>query len=224
MSQTALNLVAISIFVMTMSSLLGPLLNLSPTIPAIATFTLLGVATFDSFSLQGKGGTIFLDWLAGFSVEHRERILRHEAGHFLVAHLLGIPVAGYTLSAWEAWRQGQTGQGGVNFADEELISQLQTGKITAQMLDRYCTVWMAGIAAETLVYQNSEGGADDRSKLGEILASVGFAPNASAQKQRFCLLQAKTLLEENWTTYEALVNAMGQRATVAECIQVIAEK
>ncbi|BDI20031.1 hypothetical protein ANSO36C_58330 [Nostoc cf. commune SO-36] len=217
MSQTSLNLVAISIFLMTLSVLLGPFLNLSPAVPAIATFTILSIATLDSFSLQGKGGTIFLDWIAGFSSEHRDRIVHHEAGHFLVAYLLGIPVTGYTLSAWEAWKQGQPGQGGVSFNDGELASQLEAGKISAQMLDRYCTLWMAGIAAETLVFKNAEGGTDDKSKLIGVLAILGFSESAYQQKLRFHALQAKTLLEENWSSYEALVNAMRQRTSVEDC-------
>ncbi|MBW4557653.1 MAG: ATP-dependent Zn protease [Trichormus sp. ATA11-4-KO1] len=221
MSQTALNLVAISIFLMTLSVLLGPLIHLSPTVPAIATFTILGIATFDNFSLQGKGGAIVLDWIAGFSAEHRDRIIHHEAGHFLVAHLLAIPVTGYTLSAWEAWKQGQPGQGGVTFDDAELASQLERGTISAQILDRYCTIWMAGIVAETLVFNRAEGGADDQSKLAGVLASLGFSQSACQQKQRFHILQAKTLLQENWSSYEALVKSMQQRATVTDCQRVI---
>jgi hypothetical protein len=223
MSQTALNLVAISIFLMTLSVLLGPLVNLSPTVPAIATFAILGIATLDSFGWQGKGGTILLDWIAGFSSQHRDRIIHHEAGHFLVAHLLGIPVTGYTLSAWEAWKQGQAGQGGVTFNDGELAVQLEKGVISAQMLDRYCTVWMAGIAAETLVFNSAEGGGDDRNKLVQALKIVGFAESAFQQKQKFHLLQAKNLLQENWSSYQALVQAMRQCASVAECQSAIAQ-
>ncbi|MGH7998463.1 MAG: ATP-dependent Zn protease [Brasilonema sp.] len=208
---------------MTISSLVGPLLHISPTIPATLTFTVLGIATFDSFSLQGKGGNLLIDWIAGFSPEHRERITHHEAGHFLVAYLLGIPVMNYTLSAWEALKQRQPGQGGVSFDDGELASQLERGTIGAQKLDRYCTIWMAGIAAETLVYENSEGGSDDRSKLSIVLTNLGFSASACEQKQRFCTLQAKTLLQENWLSYQALVQAMGERASVAECQNAIAE-
>lgn len=222
MSKTSLNLIAISVFLITLSTLLGPLFHLSPTVPAIATFTILGIVTFDAFSLQGKGGTLFLDWIAGFSPEHRERIVHHEAGHFLVAHLVGIPVTGYTLSAWEALKHRQPGQGGVTFDDQELASQLERGTISAQMLDRYCTIWMAGIAAETLVYDNAEGGSDDKSKLVAVLTGLKFSASAYEQKQRFCTLQAKTLLQENWSAYQALVNAMRQRTAVAECISVIA--
>lgn len=221
MSKTALNVIAVSVFIMTMSSLLLPLFHLSPVVPAALTFTVLAITTFDAFSLQGQGGNLFLDWIAGFSPEHRERIVHHEAGHFLVAYLLGIPVTGYTLSAWEALKIKQPGLGGVSFDDRELASQLELRKISAQMLDRYCTVWMAGIAAETLVYENAEGGADDKSKLASVLTMVGFSPSDYESKQRFFALQAKTLLQKNWLAYQALVNAMRQRALIAECQSAI---
>jgi len=221
MSQTSLNLIAISVFVMTLSSLLGPLFNLSPAVPAIATFSLLGLATLDSFSLQGKGGTLLLDWLGSFSPQHRYRIVRHEVGHFLVAYLLGIPVMGYTLSAWEALKQRQVGQGGVSFDDQELASQLEQGTLSSQLLNRYCTIWMAGVAAETLAYGNAEGGADDRQKIRTVLTSLGFSASAQEQKQRWANLQARTLLQANWSAYEALVGAMQQRADVSECCRII---
>ncbi len=221
MNQVALNLTAISIFLITLSVLLGPYFHISPTVPAIATFTILGFATLDNFSLQGKGGNLLLDWIAGFSREYRERILHHEAGHFLVAYLLEIPITGYTLSAWEALKQKQPGQGGVSFDDNELASELDLGKIGVQKLDRYCTIWMAGIVAETLVFDRAEGGADDKSKLAGVLKSLGFSSSAYEEKQRFCSLQAKNLLQENWLAYQALVNLMRQRASVIECQNAI---
>lgn len=222
MSETSLNLVAISIFLMTLSVLLGPLVNLSPAVPAIATFVILGIATLDSFSLQGKGGSLLLDWIGGFSPSHRDRIVHHEAGHFLTAYLQSIPIKGYTLTAWEAIKLGQTGLGGVTFDDAELALQLEQGKITAQILDRYCTIWMAGIAAETLVFDRAEGGADDKNKLAQVLTKLGFTASAKNQKQRFCLLQAKNLLEENWSSYKALVEVMRERGSVSECVDAIA--
>ncbi len=194
---------------------------MSPAVPAIAIFSLLGLATLDSFSLQGKGSTLLLDWLGSFSPQHRERIVHHEAGHFLVAYLVEIPVVGYTLSAWEALKQKQSGQGGVSFDDRELASQLEQGTLKAQMLDRYCTIWMAGVAAETLAYGSAEGGADDRQKLRTVLTPLGFSASAQAQKERWAALQARTLLQANWSTYEALVSAMQQRADVSECCRVM---
>lgn len=221
MNKTTLNLVAISVFLMTFSILLGPLVNLSPMVPAVATLAILGIATFDSWNFSGRGGTLFLDLIGGFSQEYRERILYHEAGHFLVAYVLGVPVKSYTLSAWETLKQKQKGLGGVTFDDIELLSQFEKGRISARILERYYTIWMAGIAAEKLVYSDSSGGADDKNKLMGILKSLGFSQSTCEQKQRFSILQAKTLLENNWTAYEALVDTMRERATVEECENIL---
>ncbi|HAT15815.1 MAG TPA: ATP-dependent Zn protease [Microcoleaceae bacterium UBA11344] len=221
MKETSLNIIAISIFAITVSILLGPVINLPQTVPAIATFCLLGLATLDSFQWQGQGGSILLDWLAGTSKQKRDRILHHEAGHFLVAHLLGIPVTSYALNALEAFKQGQSAQGGVRFADEKLAYQLQTGTLSAQLLDQYCTVWMAGIVAEQMVYGNAEGGAEDRTKIHAILTQLR-RPSAEIQlKQNWGSLQAKSLIESHKLAYESLVAAMAERATVDECCEII---
>ncbi|NJM61301.1 MAG: ATP-dependent Zn protease [Oscillatoriales cyanobacterium RU_3_3] len=221
MKQTSLNVVAISVFAITISTLLGPAFNLPPAVPAIATFCLLGLATLDSFQWQGQGGTILLDLLAGSSKERRDRILHHEAGHFLVAHLLGISITGYALNAWEAFKQGQSAQGGVRFQDGELASQLQNGTLSSQVLDRYCTVWMAGIVAENIVYGNAEGGAEDRTKISAILTQLRRPSTEIKLKQNWGSLQAKNLIESHNSAYQSLVAAMEKRATVTECCDII---
>jgi hypothetical protein len=222
MSQLSLNLIAISVFGMTMFALLGPLVNISPVFPAIATAGFLGLAALDTFNWQGKGSTLMLDWVASFSAEHRDRVVHHEAGHFLVAQKLDIPVTGYTLNAWEALRQGIPGLGGVQFSTQELEQELKTGTISANLLDRYCTIWLAGGVAENLVFGTVQGGADDRQKLLGVLSQLQLPPAQIQQKQRWAALQAKTLIEENWDAYQAIVTAMQQRASVEECCQQIA--
>ena len=192
MNQAAINLIAVSVFLITLSTLLEPLIHLSPTIPILTMVGFLGIATLDNFSFQGKGGMIVLDWLARFSPENPDRILHDETGHFLVAQLLGIPVTGYTLSAWEAWKLGQPGQGGVTLEDSEIIAQqLEKGKIGVSMVELYCNIWMAGIAAENVVFKSAEGGGDDKAKLNQFLQALGFEEKIFEQKQRFYLLQAK---------------------------------
>lgn len=223
MNQTALNLVAIGIFAMTLSTLLSPLLNISPAIPAIATFSILGLATLDSFQWQGKFGSIALDWFASFSPEHRDRVIRHEAGHFLAAQQLEIPVVGYTLNAWEAFRQGQAGQGGVQFDTQELDAELQQGKLSAQLIERYCTLWMAGIAAEQLAYQNSEGGTDDRQKFRETLVKLGIPASELPQRERLSILRAKELLKQHQSAYDSLVVALRERQSIEQCYTAIQE-
>lgn len=223
MSQTTLNLVAVTIFAFVMTSLLGPLFHLSPFVPALAAGGLLGAATLDRFSFQGQMGDLVVDWFARFSLDYRARVLHHEAGHFLVAHLLGIPVTGYTLSAWQAFRQGQPGRGGVQFATEALNAEPDQGQLMP-LIDRYCTVWMAGMAAETLVYGNAEGGADDRQKLRWLWNRLRRPDSEGALKERWATLQAKSLLQTHWLAYESLVEAMAQQHSVDACRSLLEQQ
>ena len=224
MNQTSLNIIAISIFVLTFSVLLEPVLPYPPAVPAAVTFGLLVLATADTLGWESQGATLLLDLLARQSAEQQKRVVHHEAGHFLVAYLLDIPIAGYALNAWEAFKQGQKAQGGVRFEDAELISQLQQGKLGYELLEKYFTVWMAGIAAETLVYGNAEGGAEDRAKLQAVLRRIKNSPSQDVNtKARFHSLQARTLLESNQDAYKALVAALENRSTVAECYKLLEE-
>lgn len=206
-----------------MSSLLGPLVHLSPAVPAVAVASLLGLATLDLWGWQGQGRMLLLDGLARFSSDHRLRVVRHEAGHFLTAQLLGIPVTGYTLSAWEAWRQGQVGQGGVSFDTAALEAELEQGILSAQQIDRFCTVWMAGIAAETLIYGSAEGGSNDRQKIAQLWQQLGRSSSEAQLKARWATLQAKDLLETHQAAYEALVAAMTVRTPASECAAIVAQ-
>jgi hypothetical protein len=216
MQQTALNLLAISIFLMTLSCLLSPILNFSPAIPAGTTLVLLGLATVDTLGWQGKGMTLLLDSVARLSPTHRQRVVHHEAGHFLTAYFLGIPIKSYTLNAWEAFRQGQPGFGGVAFDTQALEADTSFLGEQQLILDRFCTVWMAGITAETLVYGDAEGGEDDRQKLREALALFGVQ-ESPAQKEAWATLQAQSLIEKYRQAYERLVEAMQERQSVTDC-------
>lgn len=219
MKDISLNLIAVGVFAITLSALVGPAFNLSPVVPAIATACLLGLATIDNLSWQGQGSQILIDLFV--SGERRDRIIRHEAGHFLVAYLLDIPISGYALNAWDAFRQGQSAQGGVRFNDLELATQLEGGSISSLLFDRYCTLWMAGIAAENICYGNAEGGAEDTTKISALLLQMKRPLSESQLKQRWAFLQAKNLIETNKSAYEALVTAMTEKQTVDDCCQVI---
>jgi hypothetical protein len=105
MRDTTLNTIAVVIFGVTMASLLGRSCTcrqrwwrcLSPW----------GWGSLASTSWAGGAyWRHLMDTVAWASPEHRQRVLHHEAGHFLAAVLLDIPVEAYTLNTWEAWRQG----------------------------------------------------------------------------------------------------------------------
>lgn len=218
----SLNLIAITIFAFVLLTLGGPLVHLSPVVPAALAGGLLLLATVDTLGWQNRGSTLLVDAIAQFSPDHRERILHHEAGHFLVAHVLGIPITGYSLTAWEAWQQGQPGNGGVQFDGQSLDRLLNQGNLPAIVVDRYCIVWMAGIAAELLTSDAAAGGMGDRHQLRTLLQAIQQPPAAAQQKERWAILQAKTLLQTHNDAYLALVEAMRDRQSVAACQQVLA--
>jgi hypothetical protein len=225
MNPLAVNLAAIVVALMTFSVLLGPLLHIPQAVPALLVFGLLGITTLDQFGFQGQGTNIFLDWLAQRSPAYRQRVLHHEAGHFLAAHLLEIPIQGYSLTAWEARRQGFASQAGIAFAEPTVAQPeaAQPGKaiqaLPLPLLERYCTVWMAGIAAEKLIYGEVEGGAEDRQKVQFVSGQLG---RDGQLQQRQSLLRAEELLKTHRTNYDALVVAMDQRASLEDCQALLA--
>jgi hypothetical protein len=212
--QISLNLVAICIFGMTISSLVAPLIHVSSTIPIAIVAAIIAGTTIDNFFLKSTIATLVIDAIAGTKDAYRQRIVQHEAGHFLVAYLLDIPITGYTLSAWESFRQGRSAQGGVMFAPPQ-------ADISSRLLEQYCTVWMAGIAAEKLVYDRAEGGGEDRQKLRGVLFVAGKQQQEIVRQENAATLQAKTLIQTHWDAYQALVIAMKDRNSVAECCQQI---
>ncbi len=89
------------------------------------------------------------------------------------------------------------------------------------MLDRFSTVWCAGMAAEILQYGNAEGGADDRAQLESVLNDFGYPSSQYQQKEEWAKRQAKSLIERYPEAYQALVKAMKDRASVETCEQIV---
>lgn len=241
MRDTTLNAIAITIFGTTMISLLGPLVHLSPAWIAGVAAVGLGLFTVDQLNLQGRIGHLITDALAQFSPEHRQRVIHHEAGHLLVALMLEIPVQGYTLTTWEAWQQGLPGQGGVIFGlGEDQNNGAGQGRIqppgnggsddprpltlTPQWLNRYSQVWMAGLAAEELIYGSALGGDSDGQALRQLWRDLGKSDLEATLQQRWATLQAKTLIETHRDTFEALVHAMTERASMDICRALVQQQ
>ena len=216
MNPTTLNLLAVSVFAFTLLSLIGPLFNVSPNAVAVVLAACAGLTALDRYGWQGRGGNLLIDLLSNQSSEYRQRVLHHEAGHFLVAHLLGIPVQRYTLSAWQGIKAGLPGMGGVVVEARGAEGE----PLTTQALNHYSMVWMAGIAAERQQFGSAQGGDDDKAQLRRLweLTPPQNRTNAAADTQmRWALLQAHTLIETHSEAYQALVAAMHEQRSVADC-------
>jgi len=214
-----LNILAISIFSITLLVFISPLLSISPFIPATITFVLLSLVTIDTLAWKNQGTNLFLNLF--LSEEQKQRIIYHEAGHFLTAYFYQIPIIDYTLTPWENIKINNLGSGGVIFDTSFLEEKGQDLREFNLLLERFSIVLMGGIAAEKFIYKNSEGGEEDNQKFMEIYRGLGLNSNQLKMKQRLAILQAQTFIENHQETYFALAEAMKQRLSVTECQAII---
>ncbi|XP_057970754.1 uncharacterized protein LOC131159685 [Malania oleifera] len=151
---------------------------------------------------------------SSFFPDYQERIARHEAAHFLVAYLLGLPILGYSLDI---------GKEHVNLIDERLEKMIYSGKVDAKELDRLAVVAMAGLAAEGLRYDKVVGQSADLFTLQRLINRS--KPQLSKDQQqnltRWAVLFAGSLIKNNKEIHEALMSAMSANSTVLECIEAI---
>ncbi|KAI8019091.1 hypothetical protein LOK49_LG04G01608 [Camellia lanceoleosa] len=155
--------------------------------------------------------------IGGFSSlfpDYQDRIARHEAAHFLVAYLLGLPILGYSLDI---------GKEHVNLIDKKLEKLIYSGQLDAKELDRLAVVAMAGLAAEGLQYDKVVGQSADLFTLQRLINRS--KPQLSKEQQqnltRWAVLFAGSLLKNNQVIHESLMSAMSKKATVLECIEAI---
>ncbi|XP_073145451.1 uncharacterized protein [Henckelia pumila] len=151
---------------------------------------------------------------SSFFPDYQERIARHEAAHFLVAYLLGLPILGYSLDI---------GKEHVNLIDERLEKIIYSGQLDAKELDRLAVVAMAGLAAEGLQYDKVIGQSADLFTLQRFINRS--KPQLSKDQQqnltRWAVLFAASLIKNNRVLHDALMSAMSKKATVLECIEAI---
>ncbi|KAH7683550.1 FtsH protease domain-like protein [Dioscorea alata] len=155
--------------------------------------------------------------IGGFSSifpDYQERIARHEAAHFLVAYLIGLPILGYSLDI---------GKEHVNLIDEGLQKMIYGGQLDNKELDRLAVVSMAGLAAEGLKYDKVVGQSADLFSLQRFINRS--KPQISKEQQqnltRWAVLFAASLLKNNTVAHEALMSAMSKKASVLDCIKAI---
>ncbi|XP_014513970.1 uncharacterized protein LOC106772231 [Vigna radiata var. radiata] len=151
---------------------------------------------------------------SSFFPDYQERITRHEAAHFLIAYLLGLPILDYSLDI---------GKEHVNLIDERLEKLIYSGQLDSKELDRLAVVSMAGLAAEGLTYDKVVGQSADLFTLQRFINRTK-PPLSKDQQQnltRWAVLFAASLLKNNKVLHEALMEAMAKKASVLECIETI---
>ena len=167
----------LAVLLVSLIAVFGPALGVSPW--WIALFTLLGLGglTLDSAQFGGRGGHLLAEALPGGEARLR-RIAIHEAGHVLVAGEEGMPVKVVLVGSLACLRSGLSTNGSTQLEPPE------HAKLPEEELRRWSRVLQAGMVAESLVYGDSLGGADDRSLLGRLWGMSGLDVETAQREQR----------------------------------------
>ena len=182
------------------------------------------VLTADQVANAGGLEALVIDAAARVLDKHyNERVAMHEAGHFLIAYLLGLLPKSYTLSSWEAFMENRrlNFQAGTTFCDSEFQKEIANGKLSSSSLDTFACVALAGVATEWLRYGKAEGGLSDIMQLDNLMRALGFTQAKADDQVRWSVLNVVTLLRRHAATQDSLASAMMRKATIAECIQII---
>ncbi|GMI90055.1 Virescent3-1 [Hibiscus trionum] len=182
---------------------------------------ILGLAFTDSTLL---GGTC-LAQISSYWPPYRRRILVHEAGHLLVAYLMGCPIRGVILDPIVAMQVGIQGQAGTQFWDEKMNNEMAEGQLSGSTFDRYCMVLFAGIAAEALVYGEAEGGENDENLFRSIcvLMQPPLSVAQMSNQARWSVLQSYNLLKWHRHAHRAAFKAMESGGSLSFIIKEIEE-
>ncbi|KAM0044313.1 putative peptidase M41 [Helianthus debilis subsp. tardiflorus] len=190
--------------------------DLRPQLAAV-----LGLSMVDSIFLGGS----CLAQISSYWPPYKRRILVHEAGHLLVAYLMGCPIRGVILDPIVAMQMGIQGQAGTQFWDENLQNELAEGRLTGVAFDRYCMVLFGGIAAEALVYGEAEGGENDENLFRSIclLLEPPLSVAQMSNQARWSVLQSYNLLKWHKNAHRAAVKALENGGSLSVVIRSIEE-
>merc|ERR1711966_335750 len=146
--------------------------------------------------------------------DFKERALRHEAGHFLTAYLLGVPVTGYSLAIGETH---------TDLLAARIGRPIFQGRLNVDELSALSVIAMAGVAAEGLHYEDCQGQTADLVDLQQLLNRAEEPVDNQSQLNvtRWATMQAAKMIRTHRREYTALMAAMSEGKDVGECIRAI---
>ncbi|VAI90039.1 unnamed protein product [Triticum turgidum subsp. durum] len=77
------------------------------------------------------------------------------------------------------------------------VIEINTGKLSAKMLNKFSCIALAGVATEHLLYGYAEGGLDDVNKLDGLFKSLGFTQNKADSQVRWAVLNIVLILRRH---------------------------
>mmetsp|Transcript_18401 Transcript_18401/g.51580 ORF Transcript_18401/g.51580 Transcript_18401/m.51580 type:complete len:357 (-) Transcript_18401:378-1448(-) len=191
------------------------------------TFALIFAVIFDQVANGGGGQGLLVDSLGRIiNPSYKQRVALHEAGHMLVAYIVGILPRAYTLSSWDAFvrYRALNVQAGTQFCDTQFQAEVASGRLSSSSLDRFTCVALAGVVTEYLRFEQAEGGLGDILQLDVMLKALGFSQMKADSEVRWAVLNVAAILRRYSALQDKLADAMDKGASTAACICLIEEE
>ena len=114
----------------------------------------------------------------------REAVMLHEAGHFLCAYYLGVPVQACELNPWRTLLNPNLRLSVGTVFHSPAVEALREGDQAEDAdVDAAAVVLMGGIAAEALVRGYAEGGRSDERMLRALLNAQHLQRSSSSRRR-----------------------------------------
>ncbi|KAG2496576.1 hypothetical protein HYH03_005398 [Edaphochlamys debaryana] len=187
----------------------------------------IGVLVADQVANGGGGEALLVDSLGRVLVRnYGPRVAYHEAGHLLVAYLLGLLPRAYTLSSLDAFLRYRAlnVQAGTRFCDAGFQAEVRSGKLKASSLERFSCVALAGVLTEYLRFGRAEGGLGDVLQLDTMFRALQFSQKKADGEVRWAVLNCAALLRRHAALHDQLAAAMVAGASVGQCVLLLEER
>lgn len=171
--------------------------------------------------------------------ENHRMCIQHEAGHFLVAYLLGVLPKGYLVPSIEDMRQDPFAGGRVEFVGFDFLKEAtgvmpkrlsknakplnkaNKGVISSKTFDRFSCIILAGLVVEFLLVGYSEGLHSDVEKLDRVLKWLGLTENEADSHVKWAVTNTVLMLIQHHEARSRLAEAMSLGRSVGCCIDTI---
>jgi len=199
-------------------------------LPEIVRFSIVQALCFSPFLALAAGialpeafQTRLTEVYASLSPAYRSRLARHEAGHVLVGHLLGLPLASVSANPAAAAAQFYDLR-----TEQRQVLGATSGRprlASASQVDEFAVVSLAGLMAEVSEFGQAEGGAADLGQLQEFYDALRVEKSDQLSRTRWAAVQAFLLLQKHALALETLVAALSSDTDldVAKAIAAIEE-
>lgn len=157
---------------------------------------------------------VVIDKFSQVYPDYKERVARHEAGHFLMGYLVGVPVTGYSM---------EIGLQHTEFAEAKLQHRIVEKKLDDKEIDLLSMMAVGGVAAEGRQYEEVLGQTADLFDLQRMLlrSSVKLSDQQQQNVTRWAVYAAASLLKKYQKEHEVLTQELLRGSSVLECVKAI---